>query len=97
MAFNFSVFKVRALSAIVFVLIMLAGLLINSWSYFALFLLIQIGDKFSTNRYYFTSSNTSEITTSLSRNWFKMDWLESDASCIGIDVGGRCIHKKSGH
>ena len=43
MAFNFSVFKVRALSAIVFVLIMLAGLLFNSWSYFALFLLIQIG------------------------------------------------------
>jgi phosphatidate cytidylyltransferase len=43
MAFNFSVFKVRALSAIVFVLIMLAGLLLNSWSYFALFLLIQIG------------------------------------------------------
>ena len=42
MAFNFSVFKVRALSAIVFVLIMLAGLLFNSWSYFALFLLIQI-------------------------------------------------------
>jgi phosphatidate cytidylyltransferase len=43
MAFNFSVFKVRALSAIFFVLIMLAGLLFNSWSYFALFLLIQIG------------------------------------------------------
>jgi len=43
MAFNFFVFKVRALSAIVFVLIMLAGLLFNSWSYFALFLLIQIG------------------------------------------------------
>ena len=43
MAFNFSVFKVRALSAIVFVLIMLAGLLFNSWSYFTLFLLIQIG------------------------------------------------------
>ena len=43
MAFNFSVFKVRALSAIVFVLIMLAGLLFNGWSYFALFLLIQLG------------------------------------------------------
>jgi phosphatidate cytidylyltransferase len=43
MAFNFSVFKVRALSAIVFVLIMLAGLLFNGWSYFTLFLLIQIG------------------------------------------------------
>ena len=43
MAFNFSVFKVRALSATVFVLIMLAGLLFNGWSYFALFLLIQLG------------------------------------------------------
>lgn len=43
MAFNFSVFKVRALSAIVFVAIMLVGLLFNSWSYFALFLLIQVG------------------------------------------------------
>jgi phosphatidate cytidylyltransferase len=43
MAFNFSVFKVRALSAIVFVLIMLAGLLFNGWSYFALFLVIQVG------------------------------------------------------
>jgi phosphatidate cytidylyltransferase len=43
MAFNFSVFKVRALSAIVFVLIMLAGLLFNNWSYFALFLVIQLG------------------------------------------------------
>lgn len=43
MAFNFSVFKVRALSAIVFVLIMLAGLLFNNWSYFVLFLIIQLG------------------------------------------------------
>jgi len=43
MAFNFSVFKVRALSAIVFVLIMLAGLLFNNWSYFILFLVIQVG------------------------------------------------------
>jgi phosphatidate cytidylyltransferase len=43
MAFNFSVFKVRALSAIVFVVVMLAGLLFNNWSFFALFLLIQVG------------------------------------------------------
>lgn len=43
MAFNFSVFKVRALSAIFFVAIMLAGLLVNSWSYFILFLMIQVG------------------------------------------------------
>lgn len=43
MAFNFSVFKVRALSALFFVLIMLAGLLFNNWSYFVLFLVIQVG------------------------------------------------------
>jgi phosphatidate cytidylyltransferase len=43
MAFNFSVFKVRALSAIVFVLIMLTGLLFNNWSYFTLFIVIQLG------------------------------------------------------
>lgn len=43
MAFNFSIFKVRALSAIVFVLLMLGGLLFNNWSYFALFLVIQVG------------------------------------------------------
>ena len=43
MAFNFSVFKVRALSAIFFVAIMLAGLLVNSWTYFILFLMIQVG------------------------------------------------------
>jgi phosphatidate cytidylyltransferase len=43
MAFNFSVFKVRALSALVFVCIMLAGLLLNNWSFFTLFLIIQVG------------------------------------------------------
>jgi phosphatidate cytidylyltransferase len=43
MAFNFSVLKVRTLSAIVFVAIMMAGLFWNSWSFFVLFLMIQLG------------------------------------------------------
>lgn len=43
MAFNFSVFKVRALSAIVFAFIMMAGLWWNQWSFFTLFTVIQIG------------------------------------------------------
>jgi phosphatidate cytidylyltransferase len=43
MAFNFSVLKVRTLSAIVFGVIMMAGLFWNSWSFFALFLIIQLG------------------------------------------------------
>ena len=43
MAFNFSVFKVRALSAIVFGVVMIVGLLWNQWSFFSLFFIIQIG------------------------------------------------------
>lgn len=43
MAFNFSVFKVRALSAIVFVIVMLAGLIWNNWSFFSLFVIIATG------------------------------------------------------
>ena len=43
MAFNFSVFKVRAASAIVFALIMVLGLLQSQWTFFQLFIIIQIG------------------------------------------------------
>jgi len=43
MASNTSVLKLRTLSAIVFVIIMLAGLIWNSWSFFTLFLIIQCG------------------------------------------------------
>ena len=43
MALNISVFKTRTLSAIVFVVIMMAGLVINQWSFFILFTLIQLG------------------------------------------------------
>jgi len=43
MSFNFSVFRVRALSALVFAAIMMAGLFWNKWSFFTLFFIIQIG------------------------------------------------------
>ena len=43
MAFNFSVFKVRALSAVVFVIIMLGGLIWNNYSFFTLFVVIAMG------------------------------------------------------
>jgi len=43
MAFNVQTFKTRALSAIVFVLVMLAGLLWNYWSFFVLFSIIHFG------------------------------------------------------
>ncbi len=43
MAFNFQTFKTRALTAIVFVLVMLAGLLWNQWSFLVLFSIIHFG------------------------------------------------------
>lgn len=43
MAFNPQVFRTRALTALVFVLVMLAGLFWNRWSYIALFVIIHFG------------------------------------------------------
>lgn len=43
MAFNWQTFKTRSLTAIVFVVLMLAGLLLNGWSFFILFTLIHFG------------------------------------------------------
>lgn len=43
MAFNWQTFKTRALTAIVFVVVMLAGLLWNRWSFFILFSVVHFG------------------------------------------------------
>lgn len=43
MAFNAQTFKTRALTAIVFVTIMMAGLLWNRWSFFLLFSIVHFG------------------------------------------------------
>lgn len=43
MAFNWQTFKTRFLTAIVFVVVMLAGLLWNRWSFFLLFSLVHFG------------------------------------------------------
>jgi len=43
MAFNFKTFKTRTLTAAVFVVVMLAGLLINNWTFFILFSIIHFG------------------------------------------------------
>jgi phosphatidate cytidylyltransferase len=43
MAFNLQTFKTRALTAVVFVVVMLAGLLWSGWSFFLLFFIIHIG------------------------------------------------------
>ncbi len=43
MAFHFQTFRTRALTALVFVIVMLLGLLWNHWSFLALFIIIHIG------------------------------------------------------
>lgn len=43
MAFNFATFKTRALTALVFVAVMLTGLFWNFWSFLALFIIIHFG------------------------------------------------------
>src|ERR1700741_3877894 len=43
MAFNIASFKTRTLTAVVFVVVMLAGLLIDTWPFFLLFSIIHFG------------------------------------------------------
>jgi phosphatidate cytidylyltransferase len=43
MAFNWQTFKTRTLTAIVFVVVMMAGLLLNRWSFFILFSIVHFG------------------------------------------------------
>lgn len=43
MAFNWQTFRTRALTAVIFVVVMLAGLLWNHWSFFVLFSIIHFG------------------------------------------------------
>lgn len=43
MALNVATFKTRALTAVIFVLVMLAGLLINNWTLLALFIIVHFG------------------------------------------------------
>ena len=43
MAFNWPTFRTRALTAIIFVAVMLAGLLWNQWSFLVLFSIIHFG------------------------------------------------------
>ncbi|GAA4743493.1 phosphatidate cytidylyltransferase [Flavisolibacter ginsenosidimutans] len=43
MAFNVQTFKTRALTAVIFVVVMMAGLLWNEWSFFVLFSVVHFG------------------------------------------------------
>ncbi|HEX8331799.1 MAG TPA: phosphatidate cytidylyltransferase [Segetibacter sp.] len=89
MAFNFQAFKTRALTAVIFVAVMLAGLLWNHWSFFILFSVIHFGCWFEFQKLvgkidkdYAEISNFHRYGVMLA-GWAIMLWMSNDAYVIG--------------
>jgi phosphatidate cytidylyltransferase len=89
MAFNFQAFKTRALTAVIFVAVMLAGLLWNHWSFFILFSVIHFGCWFEYQKLiakidhdYSEISNFHRYGVMLA-GWAIMLWMSNDAYVVG--------------
>lgn len=88
MAFNIKAFKTRALTAIIFVAVMLAGLLWNHWSFFILFSVIHFGCWFEFQKILGKiDTEYKEISSShkygvIVAGWAIMLWMTSDAYTI---------------
>lgn len=89
MAFNFKTFRTRAITAIVFVIVMLGGLLWNQWSFLLLFAMIHIGCWIEyrslitkiDNRYQHISS--IHFYGAIAAGLGFMCWMTGDAYVIG--------------
>lgn len=85
MAFNIETFKTRALTSVVFVALMLAGLFINHWTFFLLFSVIHFGCWFEYEKLVeLIDANYKEITPFhkygvMLAGWSFMLWNTSDA------------------
>ena len=85
MAFNFQTFRVRALSAVFFVLIMLAGILVNQWTFFILFIIIHFGCWLEFQKLVglideeYASINTFHKYGVILLGWGFMMWMTNDA------------------
>ncbi|MGZ5287460.1 MAG: phosphatidate cytidylyltransferase, partial [Flavisolibacter sp.] len=77
MAFNWQTFRTRSLTAAVFVVVMLAGLLWNSWSYFLLFTLVHFGAWVEYQR----------LVARFNTGYSKTSWMHR----YGVMVGGWCL------
>ncbi len=95
MALNVETFKTRALTAIVFVVIMLAGLLWNQWSFLLLFSVIHFGCWIEYHRLVAKIDPVYASITSLHRygimiiGWSVMLWLADDT----FNTGGIVLHE----
>jgi len=89
MAFNWQTFRTRALTAILFVAVMLAGLLWNKWSFFLLFSVIHFGCWIEYQRLIGLFDPVYKTITPVHRygvmlaGWCLMLWFTSDSYRIG--------------
>src|SRR5215217_2942770 len=77
MAFNVQTFKTRALTAVIFVVVMMAGLLWNTWSFFMLFSILHFGAWIEYQKLVEAFNPDYKSITSLHR--------------YGVMIGGWCL------
>jgi len=77
MAFNWQTFKTRALTAIVFVAVMLFGLLWNRWSFFLLFSIVHFG----------AWTEYQKLVSRFNPEYNKISWMHR----YGIMIAGWCL------
>ena len=77
MAFNWQTFKTRALTAIVFVAVMLFGLLWNRWSFFLLFSIVHFG----------AWTEYQKLVFRFNPEYNKISWMHR----YGIMIAGWCL------
>ena len=77
MAFNWQTLRTRSLSAAVFVVVMLTGLLWNEWSYFLLFSLVHFG----------AWVEYQKLVSKFNTGYSKTSWMHR----YGVMIGGWCI------
>ncbi|SJZ32148.1 phosphatidate cytidylyltransferase [Sediminibacterium ginsengisoli] len=95
MAFNFQTFKTRALTAIIFVVIMLAGLLWNQWSFLLLFSVIHFGCWTEYHKLVglidpaYAEISALHRYSSMVAGWGFMLWMTDDT----FNTGGIVLHE----
>jgi phosphatidate cytidylyltransferase len=77
MAFNWQTFKTRALTAIVFVVVMMVGLLWNRWSFFILFSIVHFGAWIEYQK----------LIGLINKEYAAVDWIHR----YGIMLAGWCL------
>lgn len=100
MPFNLQTFKTRALTSVVFVVVMLAGIFINKWSFFALFTVIHFGCWFEYQKLvrlidpaYGAINNIHKYSVMLA-GWGLMLWMTSaiyNINGLRLDEIGRWL------